>query len=1009
MFNTDWLAYRLPKLHFMLKAEMNHPPTLRDVYLSHEGKGSDKWSSYLDAYEALLSERRDGIESLLEIGVQNGGSLEIWSKYFPDAKNIVGVDINPKVSWLEYGDPRIRAMVGDASTPDVAAFLKKTYPQGFDIIIDDGSHHSGDIVRSFAVLFDQVKVGGVYAAEDLHCSYWAGWEGGLHDPHSSMNFFKCLVDVVNFEHWGVDMPRAKVLEGFAKHYSIAFSEEQLAQIKRVEFVNSICFIYKCDPSETKMEPRMFTGGQQTVEEVSHLIEGAYAPPSQVDNPWSIEGASFDEKLQALDDFAQQLEYTRDREQQVLKQLHSAREDFAVRLGSSLEHSDSLRGEVALLKNQLDEYIRNHTALLNSLSWKMMAPVRVLASPLVGTTRFVGKITGLLGTYSISEAAKMSRDVIKEQGVGGLISAIQKSTNTDGKPGADGRPQHGSQSRDAEDYQQWLDRHDPLTPGVLEQLASEVRALPNRPLISVVMPVYNPPIEYLDAAIESLLKQVYTHWELCVADDASPDAAVRDYLRHAMARDERIRVVFREANGHISQASNSALELAQGEFVALMDNDDVLPPHALAHVALAINAHPDVEIIYSDEDKIDESGRRYEPHFKSDFNYELFLAQNMISHLGVYRRSTMQSVGGFRAGLEGAQDWDLALRVLDRTGADKVVHIPRVLYNWRVFEGSTARAVDEKPYVYAAQKRAVREHLERRGVQASVMSIPENKGLLRVKFAVVGQPKVSIVIPTKNKVELLQTCVSSVLEKSTYQNYEIIIVDNGSDEDSTLQYLQRIRSDRVRVIEAPIPFNYSKLNNLAVAQAQGDYVCLMNNDIEIISLDWMEEMLGFATQADVGCVGARLWYPDDTIQHAGVVLGVLGVGAHAFKGLTRKQAGYFGRAWLHQSYSAVTAACLMISRKKYDEVNGLDEIFAVAFNDVDFCIRVREAGYRNVWTPFAEMYHHESASRGYEDNPEKQRRFKGEVDNMLQRWDGILVTDPAYSPNLTLQNESFARR
>ena len=1013
---------------------MNPQPTLRDVYLNHEGKGSDKWSSYLDAYDLLLRDRKQNIQSILEIGVQNGGSLEIWSKFLPESKHIVGVDINPKISWLEFTDSRIRAMVGDASTPDMAAFLAATYPEGFDIIIDDGSHHSGDIVRSFALLFEQVKVGGVYAAEDLHCSYWAGWEGGLHDPYSSLSFFKRLVDIVNFEHWGIQAPRGEVLKSFAKHYGIEFAEEQLAQIKRVEFVNSICVIYKTDPSETKMEPRMFAGGQQTVERVAHLIDSEYEPPSQVENFWSLEGASFEEKLAELDqlklelrtceelgaeaskDFERQLKGSRDRERQVLQQLDSAREEFADRLksnetllGTSQGYSDTLRGEVALLKNQLDDYVKNYVALRDSLSWKLTTPIRFLAKPVFSTGRFFSKVTGLLGTYSVGEAVKISGEVLKEQGFSGLISAIQKSTNMPGHQDGTGKSLHGSTSPAAEDYRHWLAKNDSLAPDVMEALADSVRALPIQPLISVVMPVYNPPIEYLDAAIESLFRQFYTNWELCIADDASPDEAVRSYLRAAMERDARIKIVFRETNGHISQASNSALSLAKGEFVALMDNDDILPAHALAHIVIAINENPAVEIIYSDEDKIDERGLRYEPYFKSDFNYELFLAQNMISHLGVYRRSTIESVGGFRVGFEGAQDWDLALRVLDTVGADKVVHIPRVLYNWRAFEGSTALASDEKPYVYAAQKRAVQEHLERRGIDASVNAIPENRGLLRVKFAVVGNPKISIVIPTKNKVELLETCVSSILKKSTYQNYEIIIVDNGSDEAATLDYLKRIQSDSVRVIEAPIPFNYSKLNNLAVEIATGEYVCLMNNDIEIISPDWMEEMLGFATQADVGCVGARLWYPDDTLQHAGVVLGVLGVAAHAFKGQKRCNPGYFARAWLHQSYSAVTAACLMISRKKYEEVDGLDELFAVAFNDVDFCIRVREAGYRNVWTPYAEMYHHESASRGYEDNPEKQRRFKGEVDNMLNRWGKVLLTDPAYSPNLTLQNETFARR
>lgn len=676
---------------------------------------------------------------------------------------------------------------------------------------------------------------------------------------------------------------------------------------------------------------------------------------------------------------------------------------------SVERCVHLEHELQALRVHCSNLNDNVDAVRKSWSWRITAPVRWVSIPLVGLNRSqktLKKAIELGG--GVAPTAALALKVLREEGLHGVKRRVNNATallsSQTGASTHDNPSKYASQT-----YAEWLLKNDPQNSEVLKKLSDSVAKLALQPLISVVMPVYNPPLEYLKLAIDSLKKQIYLNWELCIADDASPKDELKVYLKELSLTDARVKVVFRENNGHISAATNSALALAGGDFVALMDNDDILPPHALAYVAIAINDNPAVEIIYSDEDKIDEHGRRYEPYFKSDFNYELFLAQNMVSHLGVYRRSTIESIGGFRLGLEGAQDWDLALRVLDVVGAGKIVHIPRVLYHWRAFEGSTALASDEKPYVYAAQKRAVQEHLERRGIDASVSAIPENRGLLRVKFAVVGDPKVSIVIPTKNKVELLETCVSSILKRSTYQNYEIIIVDNGSDEAATLDYLKCIQSDSVRVIEAPIPFNYSKLNNLAVEIATGEYVCLMNNDIEIISPDWMEEMLGFATQADVGCVGARLWYPDDTLQHAGVVLGVSGVAAHVFKGQKRCNPGYFARAWLHQSYSAVTAACLMISRKKYEEVHGLDEFFAVAFNDVDFCIRVREAGYRNVWTPYAEMYHHESASRGYEDNPEKQRRFKGEVDNMLNRWGKILLTDPAYSPNLTLQNETFARR
>ena len=1020
---------------------MNPQPTLRDVYLSHQGKGSDKWSSYLDAYDSLLCERRNDVESILEIGVQNGGSLEIWSKYFSNIKHVVGMDIDPKVSWLEYADPRIRALVGDASTLDVAASLKKTYPEGFDIIIDDGSHQSGDIVRSFAVLFDQVKVGGIYAAEDLHCSYWEDWKGGLHDPHSSVSFFKFLVDIVNFEHWGIQSPRSELLKGFAQHYGIEFQEDQLAQIAHVEFVNSICFIHKSDPCKTKMEPRIFTGEQQAVARVSHLGGEIYAPPSQSTNPWSVEGSSFDEKLKEIEvlkneklqlqvDFtdqlracearmddlkeghARQLARVRESEQQIFLQLHSARQDFAERLrshemqlGSSQNHSDSLREELTLLRKELDEYVKSYIALRNSLSWKLMAPVRFVASPIFGTTRFIGKVTRLLSTYTIGEAAKMSGTVLKEQGVGGLITAIQQSSNTSAHSG-EVQALHDTRSQDANNYLKWLDRNDPLTPEVLGQLAKQVKDLPRQPLISVVMPVYNPPMQYLHAAIASLQSQVYSNWELCIADDASPNAAVRDYLQALTQRDSRIKVIYRERNGHISAATNSALELASGEFIALMDNDDEIPPHALAYVALKIAERPDAEIIYSDEDKMTTEGVRYDPYFKSDFNYELFLAQNMISHFGVYRRSTVMDIGGFRVGMEGAQDWDLALRVLEKVGAGKIEHIPRVLYHWRAIAGSTAVDVGEKSYASSAQLKVIQGHLERVGKNAEVFPAPGAGGMTRVKHRFSPQ-KISIVIPTRDRIDLLRQCILSIREKSTFTDFEIIIANNESAELETLAYFEVLRSEGVKIVDIPGEFNYSRINNIAVSYAEGELICLMNNDIEIISPDWMEEMGSFAQQDDIGCVGAKLWYPNNTLQHGGVILGIAGAAGHAFKGVGRDNFGYFGRAILHQSYSAVTAACLMVRKSIYKELSGLDELLAIAYNDVDFCLRVKSAGYRNVWTPYAQMYHHESASRGDDLSSVKSNRLSHERDILISRWKDVIEADPAYSINLTLDREDFS--
>jgi len=558
------------------------------------------------------------------------------------------------------------------------------------------------------------------------------------------------------------------------------------------------------------------------------------------------------------------------------------------------------------------------------------------------------------------------------------------------------------------YSRWVRDIDTPSRSDIRVCHAKSAAFGWQPTISILMPVFDPNPAVFDAAIRSVRAQAYPHWELCIADDASANPAVAAVIRRHAAADARIKVRFRDTRGNISAASNTALEMAAGDFVAFFDHDDLLPPLALYWVVEAINRHPDARVLYSDEDKLDERGRRYDPYFKSDFNHVLMLAQNMISHLGVYRRDLVTAQGGFRLGFEGAQDHDLALRCVAAVARDQIVHIPRILYHWRAITGSTAISVAAKPTAVTSAQRAVAEHVRGFDAGASVEPAPEAPMHFRVRHSLPTPPPLtSILICTRDHEALLRKAIDSICDKTTYPNYEIVVLDNGSRDPATRDYLASLSTrPGITVIRDDSPFNYSRLNNTAVRRARGTVLCLLNDDIEVLTPGWLEEMVSFAVQPDVGAVGARLWYPDGTLQHGGVIIGAGGVAGHAHPRLAKGRRGYFSRAVLQQELSAVTGACLVVRREVYEQVGGLDEDIAVAFNDVDLCLRIRAAGYRNIWTPFAELIHHESASRGYEDNPEKLARFQREIRFMQDRWGDVLDTDPYYNPNLSMRSGDF---
>lgn len=563
-------------------------------------------------------------------------------------------------------------------------------------------------------------------------------------------------------------------------------------------------------------------------------------------------------------------------------------------------------------------------------------------------------------------------------------------------------------RNQASYPNWLARNEVLD---IEAMTQEIATFHYQPKISIAMPVYNVEEKWLRLCIDSILNQVYTNWELCMADDASTDPNVKKILTEYQQLDERIRVVFREQNGHISEATNSALAIATGEFVALLDNDDELAINAFYEVVKVLNENPELDLIYSDEDKIDMDGNRSDPAFKPDWSPDLLLGTNYISHLGVYRRSILEEIGGFLKGYEGSQDYDLVLRFTEKTTKERIKHIPKVLYYWRMLPTSTAVDQGSKGYAFEAGLRAVQDALVRRGINGHATHGAAN-GLYDVYYDIESEKLVSIIIPTKNGYKDVQRCVSSIIEKTTYQNYEIIMADNGSTDPKMHELYAEFEQQlpgRFFVESIDIPFNFSTINNRAAKKAHGEYLLFLNNDTEVITENWLTLMVSFAQQERIGCVGAKLLYPNNTVQHAGVILGLGGVAGHGHYGYPHGDLGYFGRLAINVNYSAVTAACLLMKKADFDAVGGFEEAFTVAFNDVDLCLKVQALGRDNVWLHEAELYHFESQTRGYDDKGKKKKRFEQEKVMMEEKWGPLIENDPFYNPNLTRDIPNFSLR
>jgi len=560
-----------------------------------------------------------------------------------------------------------------------------------------------------------------------------------------------------------------------------------------------------------------------------------------------------------------------------------------------------------------------------------------------------------------------------------------------------------------DYNKWIEKNR-LTENRINKIKKDIAEFKYKPKISIIMPVYNVDQIWLEKAIGSVMNQIYENWELCIADDASTKRHIKQTLERFLKNEKRIKVKYLKQNQGISMASNEALSLATGEFVALLDNDDELTIDALYTNVRLLNENPQADLIYSDEDKIDTHGNRIEPFFKPDYSPDFLLTNNYICHFSLFRKSLIDKIGGFRRGYEGSQDYDLILRFIEKTKPEKIFHVPKILYHWRKIPGSAAAIADAKSYAFVSAKKALLDYLRRNSIQGEVVD-GNFVGSYRVRREIKNDYKVSIIIPFRDQSELLRRCVNSIIGRTKYREYELVLVNDQSEKEESFEYLDKIKDNSIlRVLDYDKPFNFSAITNYAVSQINSEYLILLNNDTEVISPDWIEAMLEFAQRKDVGAVGALLYYPNDTIQHGGIILGIKGVAAHSHLGSSRDSMGYFGRLKTIQNLSAVTAACLMTKKEIFKEVDGFDENYTHAFNDVDFCLKIRQKGYLIVYTPYAELYHHESLTRGYEDTPEKKLRFKKEIEYFQGRWKEVLSKgDLYYNPNLTLEREDFSIR
>ena len=958
---------------------------LERILLRHQGKVTDKWKAYLREYDHLLDSWRKRPVRILEIGIQNGGSLEVWAEYFPNAERLVGCDINPACSQLRYDDPRIQVVVGDANTDQIEAQIRSASPS-FDIILDDGSHTSGDIIRSFGRYFSMLVPGGLYVAEDLHCSYWQSFEGGLFDPYSSISFFKLLADIINREHWGVGLGPVDLTQGIAARHTASITTALLESVGSVAFYNSLCAVSRRLVDDDGLGNRVVAGSVAVVEPVIRELGGSRPHAlDQSTNPRSMQRRPSAELLddaraeiealrkdyaasqdalvlqcQEASSLAHDLEQARQREQ-AFKERERQREAATT---TEREQRRALQDQIAQLQHSLDSIQR-------STSWRLTAPVRAA----VGSMK---------STHRISERLSAVRQ--SQGGYGGALRyGLRRYGLLSGEP-VSPTPTGGA------DYREWLQAQEEAAP-----ITASGRPGPK---ISIVMPIYETRDDHLAAAIDSVLRQRYPNWELCIVDDGSTASHLATTCEALARKDARVRYSARPVNGGIVAASNDAIDLASGEFLCFLDHDDCLHPAALERLAASIAEHDDVDILYTDEDKLDEAGQRCEPFFKPDWSPHLALSQAYLGHLVCYRRSLLNAVGRLSQDTNGAQDYDLWLRASIQ--ARRIVHLPEILYHWRIHEVSTAMRPDAKPYAHTGGLAAISRYVALKypdtGIRMEEGDLPF---CYRACFDLDTNDLVSIIIPTRDRVDLLKVCIDSIRGQSSWQKFEILIIDNGSIETETADYLAALTlgDPRVRTLRADIPFNWSTLNNIGAAEAQGNVLLFLNNDTRVESADWLQSLAGFAKLPDVATVGGLLLFPDGTIQHSGVVVGMGGWADHVFRlQAPQHRVGPFVSPVLTRDVLAVTGACTAIETRKFRQLGGFDEAFQICGSDVELGLRGYRADLYNVVCCEARLVHYESQTR----TPQVPANDFEQSDLKYRPW-RVDAVDPFYNPNLSLQS------